>query len=47
MQDDDIPTILEIFPEAKIIAIPEAGHWVHVDAPEEFLKIVNDFVAGN
>jgi esterase len=47
MQNDDAATILEIFPHAKIIAIPDAGHWVHVDAPEEFLKIVNDFLAGS
>jgi esterase len=47
IQDSDVPTILEIFPQAKIMAIPEAGHWVHVDAADEFLKIVKDFLAGN
>jgi esterase len=44
IQDDDISKILEIFPKAQIVSIPEAGHWVHVDAPDEFLKTVTDFL---
>jgi esterase len=44
IQDEDVSKILEIFPQAQIMSIPDAGHWVHVDAPEEFLRIVKDFL---
>src|SRR5262249_28655088 len=44
MQDTDLSVILKIFPQVRIIVIARAGHWVHVDAPEEFLKIVTDFL---
>lgn len=33
------------FPEAKIISIPNAGHWVHADAPEVFTSTVLKFLS--
>ncbi len=42
--DKDLPLIKNLFPRAEIVTIPDAGHWVHVDAMEEFLKIVADFL---
>jgi len=45
--DDDISLIRKTFPQAEIKTIPNAGHWVHADAPEEFLKIVTDFLSNN
>jgi esterase len=44
IQDEDISKIVEIFPHAQIVSIPEAGHWVHIEAPEEFLPLVTDFL---
>jgi esterase len=44
IQGEDIGEIVEIFPQAQIVTIPEAGHWVHVDAAEKFLRIVTDFL---
>jgi pimeloyl-ACP methyl ester carboxylesterase len=44
IQDEDVAEIVEIFPQAQIVSIPKAGHWVHIDAPEEFLQIVTDFL---
>jgi pimeloyl-ACP methyl ester carboxylesterase len=40
---DYIPTadfrdILNVFPAAEIIEVPGAGHWIHVDKPEEVVK---------
>ena len=36
------PAVLERFPSAKIQMVPGAGHWVHVEAPEAFSRIVTD-----
>lgn len=38
--DQDIPAIKEIFPEARIVDIPEAGHWLHAEQPEKFVEAV-------
>jgi pimeloyl-ACP methyl ester carboxylesterase len=40
----DEPEIFRLFPAAKIQTIAGADHWVHADAPEEFLKSVLDFL---
>jgi len=32
---------------AKVITIPGSGHSIHRTNPDEFLKLVTDFVAGN
>lgn len=44
LQDKDFPPIKKIFPQAAFVTIPHAGHWVHVDAAEDFLKTVNEFL---
>jgi len=38
------PAIHERFPNARVETIPEAAHWVHVDAPEAFLELVREFL---
>lgn len=40
----DEPEIRQLFLAAQIQTIPAAGHWVHADAPEEFLRLVLDFL---
>ena len=42
--DDDFREIMNNFPHADIKTISGASHWVHADAPEEFYKIVNEFL---
>ncbi len=42
--DEDVPLIKNLFPRAQVVTIPDAGHWVHTDATEDFLKIVTDFL---
>lgn len=42
--DEDLPLIHDLFPEAKLITIPGAGHWVHADAPQAFTAAVMDFL---
>ena len=36
--------IRQLFPAAKIQTIAAAGHWVHADAPEEFVRLALDFL---
>lgn len=43
IQSSDLKLISNYFPAYELIEISGAGHWVHVDAPKAFLKIVNDF----
>jgi hypothetical protein len=39
IEDDDARLIRQIFPQAEIATLAQAGHWVHVDLPEEFFKL--------
>ena len=40
----DAPHIHELFPRAEIQTLEEAGHWVHADAPGEFVRHVTEFL---
>lgn len=44
IKDDHIPTIKRLFPASNIINIPQAGHWVHVDAPDEICRQFSNFL---
>ena len=39
------PSIYRLFPNAEFEEIPDAGHWVHAEAPASFLAHVQDFLA--
>ena len=43
LPEDEAP-IRSIFPNAEIKMIPGASHWVHSDAPSEFVKVVREFL---
>jgi len=34
ISDEDIPRIKAMFPQAKVVTIPQATHWLHADAPD-------------
>jgi pimeloyl-ACP methyl ester carboxylesterase len=40
------PAIRALFPNARIAQIEDAGHWVHIEKPAEFLGLVEPFLAG-
>ncbi|MFN0049760.1 MAG: alpha/beta fold hydrolase [Cytophagales bacterium] len=44
IKPEDATLIHQIFPNSKIIAIENAGHWVQAEQPAAFLEIVLDFV---
>ncbi|MEO1991853.1 MAG: alpha/beta fold hydrolase [Pirellulales bacterium] len=39
--------IRRLFPAAILRSIPEAGHWVHAEAPEPFLNVARQFLGTN
>jgi len=43
--DQDLASIREYFPRAEFHTIPNAGHWVHIDAPEEFYRVVDEYLS--
>lgn len=45
IQDSDIADIRKIFSDAEIVSIADAGHWVHIDAAEDFYQAVTQFLA--
>ncbi len=45
IRDEDIPEIKLLFPAAEIKTISGAGHWVHADAPEAFVRIAEGFLS--
>ncbi|GAB2581477.1 alpha/beta fold hydrolase [Spirosoma areae] len=42
--DEDIPTIKRIFPNAQIVTIEGAGHWVQAEKPVEFVETLMKFI---
>jgi esterase len=43
IREEDWPSIRTLFPRAEHCEIAGAGHWVHADAPEAFLRKVREF----
>lgn len=37
--------IRRLFPQAQIQTVPNAGHWVHSDKPQDFMGAVTTFLA--
>jgi len=46
IRDQDLELIQRLFPRATVETIRDTGHWVHAEAPEEFLQIVTQFLLG-
>jgi len=44
IHDIDKEMIDVYFPNSKINTIPNSGHWVHAEQPEQFLKFVIEFL---
>jgi esterase len=45
VRDVDRPDIARLFPRSSIVTIDGAGHWVHAEAPERFLDVVDGFLS--
>ncbi len=42
--DSDFDSIKKIFPKSSIETIAGAGHWIHAEKPNDFLKCILDFI---
>ncbi len=40
---DDEKAILQFYPESKLTGIDNAGHWVHAEQQDEFIKVLMEF----
>ena len=40
------PAIERLFPQARIVQVSGAGHWLHAERPDAFLALVMPFLAG-
>ena len=45
LTEADRPGILRLFPHAEFIEITPAGHWVHADVPDDFRKVILEFLS--
>lgn len=45
ISDADVSEILKLFPGANIQTIAGANHWVHADAPDQFIRLVSEFLS--
>jgi pimeloyl-ACP methyl ester carboxylesterase len=45
IQDEDEALIIRLFPQARIATIPNAGHWVHAEAPGVCLELIRAFLS--
>ena len=44
VQDQDIPTLQQLFPNSRVETVADAGHWVHAEQPEAVYRLVRDFL---
>jgi esterase len=45
IRDHEWPGVLRLFPQAQLITIPDAGHWVHADQPAALIEALRAFLS--
>ncbi len=45
VRDEDMKLIRILFPNANLVTIKNAGHWIHAEQPEAFLDTIKQFLA--
>lgn len=43
IESNDLPAIKKLFPQAQVVGV-DVGHWIHAEAPQEFARIVLEFL---
>ena len=44
IQEADKINIMETLPNATLVGIPHAGHWVHVENPKDFIGTIHNYL---
>lgn len=44
IQDNDLGSISELFPQSTTVSVPKCGHLVHIEARERFNELLADFL---
>ncbi len=44
IKDEDWENTKLLFPNAELVTIEDAGHWVHADKPKELLEVIKAFL---
>jgi pimeloyl-ACP methyl ester carboxylesterase len=44
ISDADVPEIRRLFPRAEIQTLPNTSHWLHAEAPVEFIRLAREFL---
>jgi esterase len=39
----DMDTLKNMFPMARLVTIPDAGHWLHAEQPDAFIEAIRKF----
>lgn len=39
------PEMRRLFPQAQMQTVPNAGHWIHADCPQDFMAAIRGFLA--
>ena len=42
--DDKLTCIPDLFPNSQVVTVPDAGHWLHAEKPDEVFDLVKNFV---
>ncbi|XP_074045519.1 sn-1-specific diacylglycerol lipase ABHD11-like [Macrotis lagotis] len=45
IQPSHHPEIKRLFPQAQILSVPGAGHWIHADQPQDFMARIKCFLS--
>lgn len=45
VSDAMLPALKQVLPNARVVTLKEAGHWLHADQPQVFQQAVGSFVA--
>lgn len=44
--EDKLHGIPALFPNSEVVTVPDAGHWLHAEKPEDVFQLVRDFING-
>jgi len=43
LPEDKLTSIPALFPQSQVVTVPDAGHWLHAEKPDEVFELVKNF----